>query len=309
MNKYLLIILALLIIVIFASGQKDGGIVGIGTNHFDNGEISFDYPDTWNKTNGTGSNVVSFTDANGLNVKVFRLRTPPNYNLSRRINLDAAGTIDKNFLLVSKENITVNGTTAYKRDFNVTGKNGTHQRREVWIERNNLIYSIILTAPEGVNVNSVDVLISSLKINDSAATPKYSGWAEIIIPDIDARWKFCSQSVNTPGAVFHVPYGYFPGGRGQMALLGHRTTRHAPFLHISKLDPGDRIIINDFLTQKKYIYQVTQNDDIRWGVKWNDIDYQASEEPQLLLITCHPPGFARAALIVHSRLVDVEPLN
>ena len=309
MNRYLFIVLALLIIVIFAFEPEDGGIAGIGTKHFDNGEISFDYPDTWNETNGTGSNVVSFTDANGLNVKVFKLRTPPNYDLARRLNLDAAGTIDKNFLLVSEKNITVNGTTAYKRDYNVTGKNGTRQRREVWIKKNNLIYSIILTAPGGVNENSLDVLVSSLKINDSNADPKYNGWAEIVMPDINARWKLSSWSLNTPGAVYHIPHSYFPGERGQMGLLGHRTTRHAPFLRINKLKPGNSIIINDFLTQKKYIYQVTSNDDVRWGVKWNNIDYQASEEPQLLLVTCHPPGFSRAALIVHSRLVEVEPLD
>lgn len=306
MNKYLLLILALLIIVIFTFELRYSSV---GTKQFDNGEISFDYPDTWNETNGTGSNVVSFTGPNRLNVEVFRLRTPPNYDLARRLNLDASGTIDKNFVLVSKKNITVNGTTAYKRDYNVTGENGIHQRREVWIWKNNLIYSIILTSPGGVNGNSLDVLVNSLKINDSNADPKYKGWAEIIIPDINVRWKFCSQSVHTLGAVYHIPHSYFPGERGQMALLGHRTTRHAPFLHINKLKPGDNIIINDFLTQKKYTYQVTLNGDVRWGVEGVDIDYQASEKPQLLLITCHPPGFARAAWIVHSRLVRVEALN
>ncbi|MEN4018060.1 MAG: sortase [Methanobacterium sp.] len=309
MNRYMILILGLLIIVIFAFEPEDGEIAGIGTKHFDNGEISFDYPDTWNETNGTGSNVVSFTDANGLKVKVFKLRTPPNYDLARRLNLDAAGTIDENFLLVSEKNVTVNGTAAYKRDYNVTGENGTQQRKEVWIKKNNLIYGIILTAPGEVNGNSLDTLVSSLKINESNADPKYNGWAEIVMPDINARWKFSSWSLNTPGAVYHIPHSYFPGEMGQMALLGHRTTRHAPFLHINKLKPGNSIIINDFLTQKKYTYHVTSNNDVRWGVKWNNIDYQASEEPQLLLVTCHPPGFSRAALIIHSRLVDVKPLN
>ena len=70
MNKYLILLLALFVIAIFAFEPKDSGIVGMGTNHFDNGELSFDYPKEWNITNGTGSVVTSFSDSNELNVKI-----------------------------------------------------------------------------------------------------------------------------------------------------------------------------------------------------------------------------------------------
>ena len=75
---------------------------------------------------------------------------------------------------------TVNGTTAYEKDYTVNNKNGTQQRKEVWIQKNNILYGIVLTAPNGVNVN-LDSLVSSIKVNDSDDGPKYRGWAQSCI--------------------------------------------------------------------------------------------------------------------------------
>jgi sortase A len=303
LNKYLLLILALLIIAIFAFEPKDGGIAGISNKHFENGEISFDYPNEWNMTNGTGSVIASFSDSNGLNVKVFKFGLPPGYDLSTRLQSDTAGTFSKNFQLVSQKNTTVNGTTAYEKDYTI---NGTQQRKEVWIQKNNTLYSIILTAPNGMNVN-LDSVISSIKINESDDDPKYKGWAQIVFPQFNQKWIFSSYSLNDAGAVKHLS-NFFPGDSGQMVLLGHHTTHHAPFLYIKNLKPGNQIIINDYLTQKKYIYVVTGN-EIRMGVKAVDINYQGTAVPELWLITCWPPGYSRGAFIVHSKLESIEPLT
>lgn len=318
MNKYLLVILALVILILFATGSSGNEAQ---TKHFDNGEISFDYPGTWNETNGTAPNVVSFTDANGMNVTVLKLSKPSTYNLAKSLSLNAAGTIDKNFQIVSCKNVTINGITAYELEYNVNGKNGLQQRKEIWFEKNNAIYCVIYVAPgdgkinSGVNIGSfggesLESMIKSFKINDTVANPnKSTGWAEVSIPDIKVNWKISSYSLNTPGAVYHIPTSYFSGEKGEMALMGHRTTHHAPFLYIYTLKPGNLVIIKDNLTQKKYNYQVESNGDVRWGAKGIYMDYKPSDEPKLLLITCHPPGYSRAAWIVHCKLVSVEPLS
>jgi sortase A len=307
LNKYLLLILGLLILTIFAFDHYGSGTPN---KHFDNGEISFDYSSSWNETNGTGSNVVSFTDNNGLNVKVLKLALPPDYDLLKHLQLNAAGGIDQNFKLVSQRNITINGTTAYESDYTFNGKNGSEQRKEVWIKKNNFLYSMIFTASGEIDENNINTMVKNLKINESNAGPKYDGWAEIVMPTINAKWKFSSWSLNNPGAVYHIPTSYFPGEKGEMALLGHHTTHHAPFLRISELKVGDEVIINDFLTQKKYVYVVESNgNDVRWGVEGTDIKFQPNEEPKLFLITCYPPGYSKAAWIVHCKLVSVEPLS
>ncbi|MGB9938108.1 MAG: sortase domain-bontaining protein [Methanobacterium sp.] len=300
MNKYLFATLGLLILVIFASEPR---AQGAGTTHFESEGISFDYPNNWNITNGTGSTIASFSDSSGVNVKVLKLALPPDYNLAKHIQGDVAGTIGDNFKLVSSKTLNVNGTTAYEQEYTV---NGTQKRKEVWIKKNNLLYSIILTSPNGINDN-LDELIKSIKINESDAGPKYKGWAQIVFPQFNQKWVFSSYSLNDAGAVKHLS-NFYPGERGQLALIGHHTTHHAPFINIKNLKPGNKVIINDYLTQKKYTYVVTGS-EVRMGVKGVDINYQATTNPELWLITCWPPGYSRGAYIVHCKLDSIEPLS
>lgn len=308
MNKYLILILALLVIAIFAFEPKDSGIVGMGNNHFDNGEISFDYPAEWNMINGSGSVVASFSDSNGVNIKVLRMGLPPGYDLAKHLQSDVAGKFGDNFKLVSTNSYTVDGNTAYELNYNVNGENGSQSRKEIWIKKNNVLYSIIATAPSGKSTNSIDAVAKSIKINGSDDDPKYRGWAQIVMPQFNQKWIFSSWSLNDAGAVRHLS-DFYPGEKGQMALLGHHTTHHAPFLHIKELKAGNQIIIiNDYLTQKKYIYVVTGS-EVRMGAKGTEINYQATEVPELWLITCWPPGYSRGAYIVHCKLESVEPLT
>ena len=53
---------------------------------------------------------------------------------------------------------------------------------------------------------------------------------------------------------------------------------------------------------------VTGN-DIRMGVEAEDINYQATEVPELWLITCWPPGYSRGAFIVHCKLDSIATIN
>ncbi len=320
MNKYLIVILALVIIIIFAADWNYKG--GMQAQHFDNGEISFDYPGNLNVTNGTGSNVVTFSDNSGLNITVIKQSIPPGYNLADRASLNGIGNIDKNFQLVSTKNITIGGANGYESNYNLQGNNGPQQRIEVWFEKNNALYGIISTSPgetksggSGFDVSAaggdaLNTIVNSIKINDTGNNPtKSTGWAELIMPTVNGNWPVNSHSVNDYG-VYHISNSYYPGEDGQMALLGHHTTHSAPFAGLVQLKVGDPVIVKDYLTQKKYTYQVTSNgDDIRWGVRGVDINYQPSSTPELWLITCWPTGYSRAAYVVHSTLVSVEPLD
>lgn len=277
--------------------------MGAGTNHFDKGGISFDYPNDWNMTNGTGSTITSFSDSDGLDVKVFKFGLPPGYSLANNLQSDIAGTFDKNFQLVSQKNTTVNGTTAYEKDYTI---NGNQQRKEVWIQKNNLLYGIVLTAPNGMNVN-LDSLVSSIKVNDSSKGPIYRDWARLELPRFNQEWIFDSYSLNDLNAVKHLS-SFYPGENGQLVLLGHHTTHSAPFRYIDQLKAGNKVVVKDYLTQKEYTYEVTEN-EIRMGVDAVDITYHATASPELWLITCWPPGYSRGAYIVHCKLDSIEPLT
>ena len=318
LNRYLLIILAIVVVIIFAVNL---GGVGTQEDHFNNGEISFDYPSALTQIDGTGSNVTSFSDSSGLNITVVKEAIPPNYDLSKEVQLNGIGSVDKDFQLVSTKNITVNGITGYESDYNIQVNNKTQLRKEIWFEESNALYGVIYTGPgtdtsglslnaAGNDGNAFDTIVNSIKINDSVTNQnKLTGWAELIMPTLGADWPITSDSVNDP-AVYHVSTSYYPGENGEIALMGHHTTHSAPFSGITQLKVGDPLIIKDYLTQKKYTYQVVSNgDDIRWGVKGTAIDYQSTSVPELWLITCWPTGYSRAAYIVHSKLVSVEPLG
>jgi len=324
--KKLLFITGFLILVITASGCTDYNTQK-QIKHYEMGELSFDYPDTWNITSEDNSTVSFFDTENSYNVTIIEQRKPQGYSLKNSLNLNSAGNIDKNFKLISKNNLTINGLEAYENNYHLNDENGKKQRKEIWFEKNNKLYTIIYKGPidgldsknedfSGLNINlinsksSFEKVVDSIQIKDNESVSSQSTrWAEISIPSIHAEWWITSKSVNTANSVYHLPNSYYPGEKGEMALMGHHTTHHAPFLHIDRLKTGDKVIIKDFLTQKKYIYEVEYNGDVRWGVKGKNIEYKASEEPKLLLITCYPPGYSRAAWIVHSKLVSVEPLD
>ncbi len=312
LNRYLLPILALMIIAIFAFDQAGP----MGNKHFVNGEISFDYPANWNQSNGTGMMVASFIDTSGLNVTINKRSIPDGYDFNQRYPLSGIGTVDKNFQVTSTSNISVNGLNGYEVNYKWNSAEGEKGRKEVVFEKNNMLYNLIFTGKKSdlsasATSGITATMVKSFKVNDTNPNPsKPTGWAELQMPTLKMAWNITTTSVDVSGAVCHIKNSYFPGEKGELALLGHHTTRHAPFRSINTLKVGDPLIVKDYVTGKKYTYQVTSNgNDVRWGVEGEDIQYKASEEPQLWLITCYPPGYSKAAWIVHSRLVSVEPLN
>ena len=318
MNKFL-IITGFLVLMVIVSGCINNKSEN-QTKHYELKDISFDYPASWNISDKDNSSVTFSKDSS--RITVIEHEKPPNYSLKNSLELNSPD--NKNFQLISTNNITVNGLEAYENNYRIG--DSQKQRIEVWFEKNNKIYSVIysFSADEeskkssffGLNFNlansksDLNQIINSIQIkNDTQASDQSEPWGEIIMPSINADWWINSKSVNTASSVYHLPNSYFPGEKGQMALMGHHTQHSAPFLYINNLKPGDKVIIKDFLTQKKYTYEVVSNGDVRWGVKAKNIDYKATEEPELLLITCYPPGFMQAAWIVHTKLDSIEPLD
>jgi sortase A len=95
---------------------------------------------------------------------------------------------------------------------------------------------------------------------------------------------------------------FMPGENRLVYIAGHRTTYLAPFSHIDRLEPGDRITIE--VPYATFIYSVTQHRI----VKATDLSVLRSpRHEQLELQACHPRFFATHRYIAYARLVRVEP--
>jgi sortase A len=134
--------------------------------------------------------------------------------------------------------------------------------------------------------------------------------AQLIIPKLGVNCNIRSDTVNAYNAVYHYSQSANPGQPGECGLLGHRTNYSGLVRNIGSLSPGDQVIIKDFTSKKKYVYQVTSNgDDIRWDYKTNPVRFAQEGQARLLLMTCYPPGKKEAAWITHCKLVSTGPLN
>ena len=95
---------------------------------------------------------------------------------------------------------------------------------------------------------------------------------------------------------------FMPGENRLVYIAGHRTTYLAPFSHIDRLKPGDRVTIE--LPYATFIYTVTHHRI----VKATDLSVLRSPRHELVeLQACHPRFFASHRYIAYARLVRVEP--
>jgi Sortase (surface protein transpeptidase) len=300
----IVLILGVAITVVVFSGKE------IKNNHFQKDEISFDYPDTWLTVKQTrDSEVVAFTDPKAdLNVSVNRQLLPARYNLSDNFTLKISEAEQSGFKFVSHKSLDFNGTAAQENVYQVTVNNKTVQRTEMWINKNDALYSIIFTTSNmKLNEKSpeIRVLTKNLTINNTTVA-NTAVWGEISIPTQGLNWKICDDSVNHFGSVYHNP-SFYPGQNGTIGLLGHHTHYSAPFNNTNLLKTGDQVIITDYITQKKYVYEVASNGDIKSDYKTNPVKFPGGTF-ELTLITCYPPGFQEAAYMTHLKLASVEPI-
>jgi sortase A len=89
-----------------------------------------------------------------------------------------------------------------------------------------------------------------------------------------------------------------PGQLGNAAIAGHRTTWGAPFSRINELEDGDEIVITN-LRNERFVYRVSGQKI----VPPTDVSVlNATPEPTLTLISCHPKLSATNRIIVTALL-------
>lgn len=98
-----------------------------------------------------------------------------------------------------------------------------------------------------------------------------------------------------------------PGGPGNFAISGHRTTYGAPFYHLDQLEEGDEVHVLD-RSGREWVYVVEEQRIVEPTALWVvGEDPLGNGRPTMTLTTCHPRFSAAQRLIVFATLQG-EPL-
>jgi sortase A len=307
--NYLIVAICVIIIGVAFTAVVFSG-KEVKTSLYQKDEISFNYPDTWEKTNQThDSQIVAFSDPkSNLTVSVNRQLMPVGYSPSENFTLNVPEN-QSGFKLISHGTSDPNGNNITSDIYQMKINGTTIQRTELWINKNNALYSIIFTTTD-LDINMKSPEISSVTQNltiKNTTLPNTVVIGQVSMPSLGLNWNISDDTVNHYGSVYHIATSFYPGQNGTVGLLGHHTRYSAPFNNTYQLTAGDQVIITDYLTQKKYIYNVTSNGDIKSDYKTNPVQFAAGTYG-LTLITCYPPGYMEAAYQTHLNLVSVMPI-
>ncbi len=157
MNKYPLLIITLLTLVILASGCVNSNNLNQTKTYSQNG-IYFVYNGTWEIANTSSANAVTGVgDPNTVNSQThepntFVLIQKPNVtmgtDLQTAYNQNYATFFNNNSnLMISEANITVNNNTALENNYITTSNGMQIEMMAVWISQNGQIYVILCGAP------------------------------------------------------------------------------------------------------------------------------------------------------------------
>lgn len=107
-----------------------------------------------------------------------------------------------------------------------------------------------------------------------------------------------------------------PGQPGTVGIAGHRTTFGAPFRHINKLKPGNRIVVR--MPYAKYTYLVEGTKIVspktisvlRSSTKARAAGADGTPTTQKVVLTaCHPVGSAAERIVVTGRLIRADTIK
>lgn len=100
----------------------------------------------------------------------------------------------------------------------------------------------------------------------------------------------------------HYPESAAPGGAGNFAVAGHRTTYGAPFYHLDRLEAGDEVHVLD-RGGGRHVYEVTDTRVVEPTDVWVVGDDPLEDGGAMLtLTTCNPRFSAAQRLVVFARL-------
>ena len=101
----------------------------------------------------------------------------------------------------------------------------------------------------------------------------------------------------------HYPGTALPGGKGNFAVAGHRTTYGAPFFNLDQLRKGDEVIVTA-RDGKKYTYRVLKQEIVLPSDTWVIApDPLKRGRRTLTLTTCNPRFSNAQRLIIFAELV------
>jgi sortase A len=100
----------------------------------------------------------------------------------------------------------------------------------------------------------------------------------------------------------HWPGSAMPCGAGNSVFPGHRVTHSHPFLDLDKMTVGDKIVLKT--PSGEFTYEMTEQEI----VKPTDVQVlNATPEPTITLIACHPKHSALQRIVVKGKLVASAP--
>ena len=143
-----------------------------------------------------------------------------------------------------------------------------------------------------------------------------AGFAVVHVPRFGEGWQVAAEqgvglrSVLNDGVLGHYPGTAMPGGVGNFALAGHRTTYGKPLSQIAELQPGDPVVVET--TDGWYVYRVTGSQIVTPDrvdvIAPNPGDPQAAPAERLITLTaCHPRFSARQRYVVSGVLDSFTP--
>lgn len=130
--------------------------------------------------------------------------------------------------------------------------------------------------------------------------PAGNAIGRISIPSASVDWTVVegvSQADLQTGAG-HMPDTPLPGQPGNAVISGHRTTYGAPFFHLDRVRPGDRITVST--ATGDHVYQVVDSQVVKPTDTWVTGQWDGA---WLTLTTCNPRFSSRQRLVVFARLV------
>lgn len=166
-----------------------------------------------------------------------------------------------------------------------------------------------LTVPDTPVAGAVDVAVEDeeIELGDAVAALWFERDGVPIVSD-DPLFVVSGATLELlrsgPG---HYPLSDRPGGAGNLAIAGHRTTYGAPFWSVDQLTEGDTIHVVD-RQGREWIYGYREQRVVAPNAVWVvGEDPLGSGAPTITLTTCHPRGSAAQRLIVWGELLG-EPI-
>ncbi|WNM27376.1 class E sortase [Demequina capsici] len=172
------------------------------------------------------------------------------------------------------------------------------------------------------DVQVVQSIPAEYQFTDDPPVMSEPGHADTFAVMYVPRWgadyaKPIGQGVDKAGVlnvigIGHYPGTAMPGGLGNFAVAGHRTTYGKPFADIDRLQEGDSIVIQT--ADAWYVYTVTSHEIVLPTAV--DVIAPVPDQPgasadgrYITLTSCHPRFSAAQRWVVHGQLAYWAPLG